>query len=142
VYIAVIVGFKLAFALVKKQIGEKLVGSDVFGRSEYYLGMVAGAVRYTCVLIVVFAMIGARQYSPEEIRAEDNYQLQNYGAHFFPTMYNFQRQVFESAFTGRLSRQYAPFLLIHPTAPEEKGLRQSGIARARERDFNDALDKR
>jgi len=141
-YLAVIVGFKLTFALLKKQMGEKLVGSDVFGRAEYYLGMMAGAVRYTCVLIAVFAMINARHYSPEEIRAEDNYQLQNYGAHFFPTMYSFQRQVFEGAWTGRFSREYAPFLLIRPTDPEDKGLRQSGIARARERDFNDALDKR
>src|SRR5688572_1053748 len=62
VYIAVILGFKLAFTLIKRQLGEKLVGSDVFGRAEYYLGMLAGGLRYTCVIFVVLAMLNARQY--------------------------------------------------------------------------------
>jgi len=142
VYIAVILGFKLAFTLIKRQMGEKLVGSDVFGRSEYYLGMLAGGVRFTCVLFVVLAMLHARQYSTEEIRADDAYQERYYGSIRFPTMYSFQRQVFGVAWTGKLTRQYTPFLLIRQTAPEEKGLAASGIARARERAFNDVLDKR
>src|SRR6185503_4545166 len=57
VYITVIVAFKASFAFMRRQTGEKLVGSDVFGRAEYYLGMCAGAIRYTCVVIVVY---GAR----------------------------------------------------------------------------------
>ena len=142
VYIAVIVGFKLAFSLLQRQLGEKLVGSDVFGRAEYYLGMLAGGVRYTCVVIVVMAMLHARQYNADEIRADDAFQEQNYGSIRFPTMYSFQKQIFGVAWTGKLARQHAPFLLIRQTAPEEKGLNASGIARARERAFNDVLDKR
>ena len=142
VYIAVILGFKLAFTLMKRQFGEKLVGSDDFGRAEYYLGMLAGGVRYTCVVFVVLAMLHARHYTAEEVRANEAFQEHNYGSIRFPTMYSFQRQVFGLAWTGKLTRQYAPFLLIRQTAPEEKGLGASGIARARERDFNDVLEKR
>ena len=36
------------FALVKHSLGGKLLGSDIFGRSEYYLGMVSGFVRFAC----------------------------------------------------------------------------------------------
>jgi uncharacterized membrane protein required for colicin V production len=142
VYITVIIAFKASFAFMRRQTGEKLVGSDVFGRAEYYLGMCAGAIRYTCVVIVVLAMLNARHYSAEEIRDDDNYQEKYYGSIRFPTLYSFQRQVFEGAWVGKLTREYTPFLLIQPTDPEGKALGQSGIARARQRDFNDALDKR
>src|SRR5262245_53545427 len=33
------------FAYLKRGLGGKLVGSDVFGASEFYLGMLAGSIR-------------------------------------------------------------------------------------------------
>ena len=45
-YITVAIVVKLAFAGMKKATGGKLLGSNVFGRAEYYLGMMAGAVRF------------------------------------------------------------------------------------------------
>jgi uncharacterized membrane protein required for colicin V production len=142
VYISVIIGFKIAFAIIKRQIGDKLIGSDVFGKSEYYLGMMAGAVRYTCVLIVVLSLLGAKHYTAEQVRADDNFQEQNYGSIRFPTLYSIQKQVFGESWVGKLSCQYTPWLFIRPTTADEKGLGPSGIARARQRDFNDALEKR
>ena len=56
IYVAIILAIKIIFSLIKKRIGEKLVGSDIFGRAEYYLGMSAGAVRYACVIIVIMAV--------------------------------------------------------------------------------------
>src|ERR1035437_8493684 len=35
----------LVFAGIKRTLGGKLIGSDIFGRSEYYLGMASGLVR-------------------------------------------------------------------------------------------------
>ena len=141
-YIGIILIFHVGFVLLRRQIGDKLVGSDFFGRAEYYLGMVAGGLRFTCVTVVVLALLNARHYSAEEIRADDAYQERYYGTIRFPTMYALQKEIFQTAWTGKLSREHAPFLLIRQTAPEEKGLGPSGIARARERDFNDVLNRR
>src|SRR5579859_5977870 len=55
-YIFVYAGGVLAilglFALVRNHLGGKLIGSDIFGRSEYYLGMGSGFLRFGCMLIV------------------------------------------------------------------------------------------
>jgi uncharacterized membrane protein required for colicin V production len=47
------------FALFKHYLGEKLVGSDFFGRSEFYLGMGSGVLRFACILVVVLAVLNA-----------------------------------------------------------------------------------
>src|SRR5512136_2440519 len=41
-YLLVAVGIKIAFVVLKRMTGEKLLGSDTFGGYEYYLGMMAG----------------------------------------------------------------------------------------------------
>ncbi len=51
-YSVIAVGITVAFLVIKKLANGKLVGSDVFGSGEYYLGMMAGLVRYTCILIL------------------------------------------------------------------------------------------
>jgi hypothetical protein len=50
--------------------------------------------------------------------------------------------VFQDSFLGRNTHRHLSWLLIRPTVPEEKGLGQSGIARGRERQFKETLDKR
>src|ERR1041385_6896189 len=69
IYVTLILAIKIIFGVIKKKVGEKLLGSDIFGRAEYYLGMSAGAVRYACVIIAVMAVIHARLFSREEIDA-------------------------------------------------------------------------
>src|SRR5690348_16224440 len=49
-YIIIALGITVTFLVIKKMSNGKLVGSDVFGSGEYYLGMIAGVVRYTCIL--------------------------------------------------------------------------------------------
>src|ERR1700690_296940 len=41
----------LLFVGIKRAFSGKLVGSDIFGRSEYYLGMGSGLVRVSCMLL-------------------------------------------------------------------------------------------
>src|ERR1044072_6813967 len=82
------------FALVTKMMGGKLVGSDVFGRNEYYLGMVAGSIRFACILITILALMNARQYRTFEVTAEQPRQQELYGSNFFPTFQQLQSQVF------------------------------------------------
>jgi len=123
-YFACALVIAVGFAYLKKALGGKLVGSDVFGKSEFYLGMVAGMVRCSCVLIAALALLNARSYSRAEVQDELAFQNDVYGSHFFPTLQTVQSQVFERSLAGPWIKQKLSVLLITPTAPEKKELKQ------------------
>ncbi|MFO1488706.1 MAG: CvpA family protein [Verrucomicrobiota bacterium] len=110
------------FTFLKKAAGGKLVGSDVFGNGEFYLGMVAGMVRFTCILLAGLALLNCRYFSPAEIKAEQKYQNDVYGSDFFPSLYTIQSQVFEKSFAGPWIKKDLQFMLIKPTTPEKTQL--------------------
>jgi len=74
----------LAFVFLKRSFGGKLVGSDAFGKSEYYLGMPAGMVRFASMMMFALALINARFYSQQEIQAYKKYQMENFDSEFSP----------------------------------------------------------
>ncbi len=76
------------------------MGSDVFGRAEYYLGMASGLVRFTCMALVVLAVLHARSFSPAEVRAGETFQDAAYGSQVFPTLHTIQVEVSERSLTG------------------------------------------
>jgi uncharacterized membrane protein required for colicin V production len=141
VYLVIILAFVGLFSWIRPRLGDKLVSADVFGTGEYYLGMVAGAFRYACIILVLLALMNARQYTQQEIQSQNAFQETNFGSIRFPTLISFQSAVFERSFTGSMARNYLSTYLIRPTVPEEKGLSRNGVARARERMVNDVLDK-
>jgi uncharacterized membrane protein required for colicin V production len=112
------------FGLVKKGLGGKLLGSDMFGGSEYYLGMGAGLLRFGCILLVVLAIINARGYDAAEVRAMELYQQKEYGSTYFPTLHTVQATVFEKSMSGPWIRDHLGFLLITPTKPENKEIKR------------------
>jgi len=113
------------FLLIKRGIGGKMTGSDAFGRGEYYLGMPAGMVRFLCILIAGLALLNARKYQPQEVKAMQKFQMDNYGSEFFPTLQTAQAQVFEESFLGPHIKNHLSFLLITPTQPEPKQIRRA-----------------
>jgi uncharacterized membrane protein required for colicin V production len=130
-YLIVYVGAALlilgAFALVKHSIGGKLLGSDIFGRAEYYLGMCSGVVRYSCIVLAVLALLNARYFTPKEVKAMTAFQQDVYGSEFFPTLHTAQATVFEQSLTGPWIKENLAFLLIRPTKPELKELHQKEL---------------
>lgn len=113
------------FALIKKAVGgDKLVGSDIFGRSEFYLGMLAGMLRFTLMLVAALALLNARAYSSAEVRADINYQNDVYGSTYFPKLYSVQAQVFDHSLAGPWIKQNLGPLLIASTPPSHKQLHQ------------------
>jgi len=112
------------FAGLKRGLGGKLLGSDLFGRAEYYLGMGSGLIRFACILIVGLAVLNARYYSAEEVRAEERFQNDVYGSHFFPTLHGVQSAVFEHSLTGPWIKDNLGFFLIKPTQPQDTSLHQ------------------
>src|SRR5690242_16589066 len=86
-YIVIALGITVAFLVIKKMANGKLVGSDVFGSGEYYLGMMAGLVRYACILIFALAFLNAPLYTKQQIEADVKFQNDVYGSTFFPKLY-------------------------------------------------------
>jgi len=108
----------IVFAILKQQLAEKLVTSDFFKGNEYYLGMLAGLVRYVCVLIFVLALLNAPVYSPAEIAQQTAYDQKNFGGglfagNYFPHMSQIQAAVFKDSFLGPHIKDYAGMLLIN-----------------------------
>ncbi|MBC8094833.1 MAG: CvpA family protein [Akkermansiaceae bacterium] len=128
VYISAAVLIAVLFTWVKKSLGGKLVGSDVFGSSEFYLGMVAGTVRLSCILIAVLALLNARGYTAAEIKADQKVQMELYGSNFFPSLYEVQGQVFNKSLTGPWIKRQLSFLLIKSTPPEHKEIKRKEFA--------------
>jgi uncharacterized membrane protein required for colicin V production len=114
----------LLFAAVNRSLGGKLTGSDMFGGAEYYLGMGSGFVRFACILLTGLALLNARYFSPQEVKAEEAFQNDVYGSHYFPTLHTVQSVVFERSLTGPWIKENLSFLLIKPTVPESKELHQ------------------
>ena len=112
------------FALIHRGIGGKLLGSDIFGPTEYYLGMGSGLVRFSCMLIAALALLNARAYSEKEIRDMENFQNREFGSNYFPTMQSIQATVFKKSLAGAWLHDNISFLLIQPTAPENKEFKQ------------------
>ncbi len=123
-YAAVALVILVVFAGLKRALGGKLLGSDLFGGAEYYLGMFAGLVRFTCMLLVALALLNARYFSPEEVKAREAFQNDVYGSNFFPGLQAVQSMVFERSLTGPWIKEGLGLLLIKPTAPENKQFKQ------------------
>ena len=120
-----IVGYLLAagvvaivFLLFKRAFHGKLIGSDAFGKAEYYLGMPAGMLRFFCMLLTGLALLNARLYSQQEILADQKYQKDVYGSEFFPGLQEIQANVFDQSLSGSTIKRYLDFLLIRPTSPD------------------------
>jgi uncharacterized membrane protein required for colicin V production len=118
---AIILG---CFALVRHSLGGKLVGSDIFGGAEYYLGMGAGLVRFGCMLLAALALLNARYFSPQEVKAMEKFQNDAYGSNFFPTLQSIQSSVFEKSLSGPWIREHLSCLLIKPTKPEAREVKK------------------
>ena len=114
----------LLFVGIKRVLRGKLVGSDIFGRTEYYLGMGSGLVRFSCMLLAALALLNARYFSPTEVRAMEKFQDDVYGSNFFPTLHSLQATVFNRSLTGPWIKDNLGFLLIKPAEPENKDLHQ------------------
>jgi uncharacterized membrane protein required for colicin V production len=123
-YSVIALGITVTFLVIKKATHGKLVGSDVFGSGEYYLGMLAGLVRYACIVIFALALLNAPLYTQKEKDAERNFQNDVYGSTYFPKLYSVQDFVFEKSFLGPHIHEQLGFLLIKSTPREFKEMRK------------------
>lgn len=141
-YLLIVCGIILLMAVVRERVGTKLVSSELFGHGEYYLGMLGGAFRYLCIILVGMAFLNARYYSPAERLANARAQEREYGSRFFPGLADLQENVFQKSISGRLVRSYLPVVLIQRAPAGTNSLSERRIARRREGMVNQILEKK
>jgi uncharacterized membrane protein required for colicin V production len=133
-YIAVALGVKIIFVLIKKKFGQKMVESDIFGRLEFYGGMAAGSVRFLCMYLFVLSLLHAPHYSEEYWTQRAKEVDYNYGSDFFPHPCKIQRSVFQNSFTGKNAEKYLAILLIEQTDGSSRSVRDdTSLAKRNER---------
>ena len=138
-YVFTAVLIKAIFSWVKKGVGEKLVGSDVFGRLEYYLGMLAGMVHFSCILLAALALLNARYISPDQLAQEARMQQDSFGSISFPTLGSLQQGVFVESVSGSAVKKHLEAQLIVPTAAGQKAPRGEPLNKRRERAVEEVL---
>lgn len=142
-YILLLIGVAAVFSLVKRVAGEKLVGSDTFGRLEYYLGMLSGMVRWSGILFILLALLNARLIPDAEYDAKFKADKELYGDNYF-TIFSLgfhQRAVFRKSVTGPHIVRYMGNYLIEPTLMNDVMQKRDGMGRQREREIEDLMKK-
>lgn len=113
-YCLIAIVINSVFTGIKAKVGGKVVGSDLFGRWEFYLGMFAGMTRYACIMIMGMALLNARYVSPAVVDAEMKKQEAALGANFFMTYGKFQLDVLYKSVVGQFVRERLSGQLIEP----------------------------
>lgn len=139
-YGSLALGIKVFFIVIKDRMGEKLVGSDIFGSFEYYLGMAAGTLRFACMIVVFISILGARQYTDVEIQRSLAQQEKDLGTTFFPTFGGFQRQAIQRSIVGRFVTKYLADYIITPSLPGP-GTLERKLGKKREKALEEVLGK-
>ncbi|HEY4417796.1 MAG TPA: CvpA family protein [Verrucomicrobiae bacterium] len=119
-YLLIMAVVTIIFSYLKKVFREKISGSNTFGSWEYYLGMVAGIIRYACMAITALALINAPVYSDAELAAQKEYNHQTYGGgaqgfsgDLIPSFDELQASVFKKSLLGPLIKNNLGALLIN-----------------------------
>jgi uncharacterized membrane protein required for colicin V production len=126
-YLGLALVIAVVFAVLNRQLGGKVVGSDAFGSAEYYLGIFSGIIRFACMLIFGLALLNARLYTPQEIAERNKYVQQNFDNDFFPALFQIQDNVFKESLTGPAIHKNLDFLLIKPAVPESKPIKRKEL---------------
>ncbi|MEW6306823.1 MAG: CvpA family protein [Verrucomicrobiota bacterium] len=137
-YVTIGVGIKISFSYLKRALGEKLVGSDIFGRAEFYLGMLAGMVRFACMVLFGFSLLNAWYIDPAKIDAGIAKQKEELGSTFFPSFGEIQRAIVYKSATGNFVRKHLQEQIIPATPYVAQALPAAG--KQREKEVWDAID--
>jgi uncharacterized membrane protein required for colicin V production len=130
------------FSWLKRMLGEKLVGSDMFGSWEYYLGMLAGGIRFSCNLVIILALLNVVNSSAEKRAAQAKMQKENFGDISFPTLATLHHNVFAGSASGKLVRRYLEHELIVLTAADRDAKPPETLARRENRAVSEILGEK
>jgi uncharacterized membrane protein required for colicin V production len=136
-YVTFAIVVKTIFTQIQRACGEKLLGSNFFGVSEYYLGMLAGMIRFGCVILMVMALFNARLITDQERAETAKMQSKNFEGISFPTFGSIQQSILFESFNGKQVKEHLEdYVLIRSTA-----LKVTPLRREENKAMNDILGK-
>jgi uncharacterized membrane protein required for colicin V production len=103
-YLLIAAGVHLIYMWFKQMLAAKLVEKNLFGRAEFYLGMMAGATRFACMLLAGIALMNSRVVTDAELAKTEKFQKDNFEEIRFPTYGQFQQDVLFKSFSGNWVR--------------------------------------
>jgi uncharacterized membrane protein required for colicin V production len=113
----------IVFVVLRRKFNPKLEGSSFFGGNEYYWGVVAGLMRYACILLVALALLNAPLYTAADIATAKAYNnrwygggLKDYSGDFIPSVDEVQVSVFKESLLGPFIKNNLSVLLINTGA--------------------------
>jgi uncharacterized membrane protein required for colicin V production len=123
-YLSIAFVIFVVFTMLKRQLNPKLEGSSFFGGNEYYWGVVAGLIRYICMVLVALALLNAPYYSLADIAKAKAYNnrwygggLKDYNGDFIPSVDEVQVSIFKESLIGPFIKDDLSMLLINTTEP-------------------------
>src|ERR1017187_4330139 len=126
-YLAITLVIVIVFTVLKRKFNPKLEGSSFFGGNEYYWGVVAGLVRYVCLVLVALALLNAPFYSATDIARAKAYNnrwygggLKDYNGDFIPSVNEVQDSIFKQSLIGPFIKDDLSMLLINTTDSVKK----------------------
>ena len=142
-YVIIALVVKLVFSFLKRGFGEKIIGADLFGGLEYYLGMIGGTVRFVCIYLFLLNFLHAPYNTPEMLAAAKKQQVKDLGETYFPTVGSLQHMVYSESATGWAATSFLGPLLIEPVPPSNVNLRgERSIAKQREHLIDDVMRRK
>ncbi len=111
-YMLIVFGVHLIYLWLKQLFAEKLAEKDLFGGAEFYLGMMAGTVRFACILLVAMALMNARVATAAELAKMEKFQSDSFSDVRFPTYGQIQHDVLLKSFSGNWVQSHLKPALI------------------------------
>jgi uncharacterized membrane protein required for colicin V production len=139
-YVLIAFGVHLVYLWVKHVIHQKLIGTDMFGRGEYYFGMIAGMVHFGCMLILVCALMNARIITKAERAKTEKVQSEAFSDIRFPTYGSIQQAVLFESYTGGLIETNLNSIMIATVAAKAGPVRGETLKQQQERMVNEILE--
>ena len=103
--------------------------------------MVAGVVRFACILLFGLALLNAPIVTDKELEAKLKHQQDWAGSIYFPPFGVVQRTVFNESLTGRAVKQFLSAQLIN-VDPSAAGAPTETIGKRREREVEEITIKK
>jgi uncharacterized membrane protein required for colicin V production len=139
-YLLIALGVNLIYLWLKQMFGNKLVEMDPFGRSEFYLGMMSGVVRFGCMMLCLMALMNSHIESAADLAKTAKSQKDNFGSITFPTYGQIQQDVLFNSFVGNLVQNNLKPVLVATVSSGPPKKRES-IAQKANKDIDDILAK-
>jgi uncharacterized membrane protein required for colicin V production len=117
-YLLIAIGVHLIYLWLKRLLAERLVKKDLFGHSEYYLGMIAGFLRFGCVLLAGMALMNSRVATAAELAESEKFQAAWFSDIRFPTYGEFQQDVLFKSCAGNFVESNLKPILIASVSSE------------------------